>query len=161
MHAERLVVEHLKPVHPDVALTTDRIAREHAGEGDEAPGVARPATEDREAGQRRMLCLDDLLARRRCDVTRRRLDDVEQRAELSPALGERAGQREVEQLGDALAQIVEPVHAERPRHPLGRAEGVDDHRHLGAVDALEEERDVGITRCLRHTVGDLGDLEIT
>src|SRR5262249_34969618 len=138
VHAERLIVEDLKPVHPDVALTTHGVAREHAGQRDEASRVTGPASEHREAGDRGMLSLDDLLTWRRSDVTRRRLHDVQQRAELSPALGEGPGQREIEQLGDPFAQIVEPVHAQGPRHPFGRPERVDEDWHVRALDALEE-----------------------
>ena len=63
-------------------------------------------------------------------------------------------------LRDPLAQLVETLDAERAGHALRRAEGVDEHRHLEAVDLLEEEGDVLGGRALRDAVDDLADLEI-
>ena len=59
-----------------------------------------------------------------------------------------------------LAELVQGPDAERQRQPVGRAEGVDEHRHVGALDALEEERHVPLARPLRDAIGDLRDLEV-
>src|SRR3989441_12164053 len=56
--------------------------------------------------------------------------------------------------------LVQMADAERYRQPVGRAEGVDEHRHVEALDALEEERHVPLAWALRDAIGDLRDLEV-
>jgi len=160
VHAERAVVEHLQPVHADVAPARAGVAREHARQRDVAAAVLGPALEGRQARERRAIRLDHLLTRPVADAPGARLHEIDERAELPQPLGERAGQRQVEELGDALAQLVQLADAERQGHPVRRPERVDEHRHVEALDALEEERHVLRGRALRDAVGDLGDLEV-
>jgi hypothetical protein len=52
------------------------------------------------------------------------------------------------------------AHAEGGRHAVFRAEGVHEHGHVEALDALEQQRHVTVGGALRDAVGDLGDLQI-
>ncbi len=160
VHAERAIVEHLQPIHPDVARAGDGIAREHAGQRDVAAAVAGPAFQDRQCRQRRIRRLHDLLAGRGAHTAGRGLRNLEQRAQFLQLVEKGAGHLQIEQLRDARAEVVEPLDAQRRRHAVRAAEGVDEHRHLEALHVLEEERDVGLAPGLRHAVDDLGDLEV-
>jgi hypothetical protein len=160
VHAERLVVVDLEPVHADVARAGDRIAREDHRQRDVAAAVTRPAAEHGQGGQRRVIGLGHLLARRRAHALGAGLHHVEEGAELAQLVEDRAGHAQVDQLGHARGELVEMAHAERGGHAIGRAEGVDEHRHLGALHVLEEQRQVAAARALGHAVGDLGDLQI-
>ena len=75
---------------------------------------------------------------------------------LHQAVG-RAVLHEVEPLLDAVAQLVEVLDAQRPRHALLAAEEVDDHGDVVAAHVLEEQRRAAR---LADTVGDLGDLQL-
>ena len=50
--------------------------------------------------------------------------------------------------------------AERGGYAVLRAERVHEHRHVEAVDALEQQRHVAVGRAFRDAIGDLGDFEI-
>ena len=160
VHAERLVVEHLETVHADIARPRDGIAREHHGKRDVAPGVSRPAADDGHRGERRPVRLDHFLAGGGAHALGAGLGDVEQVAELSELVEERARHPEVEELRHPCGQLVEPLDAKRRRHALGRAEGVDEHRRREPLHVLEEQRQVLLGGSLRDAVGDLGDLEV-
>ena len=146
VHAERAVVVDLQAVHPHVARLRHRVAREDERERDVAPGVARPAAQHGEGGQARVGRLHDLLARRRAHPLGARLGEVEEVAEPAQLVEERARHAEVEELGHAGGEIVEPLDAEGRRHARGRAEGVDEDGHREALDVLEEEGDVVLAR---------------
>jgi hypothetical protein len=93
-------------------------------------------------------------------VPRPRLHEVEERAELREPLGERTRELEVEELRDALAQLVEVAQAEGGAHPVLRAERVHEHGHVEVLDALEQQGHVLLGRAFRHAVGNLGNLEV-
>ena len=160
VHAERPLVEYLQAVHADVPLTRDWIAREDTGQGDVATAVAGPALERRQPRQRGPCGLDHFLAGRRGDALGPGLHQIEQRVELAETLGEGAGQLQVEELRHALAELVQMAHAERGAHAVLRAERVDEHRHVEALDTLEQQRHVALGGALRHAVRDLGDLQV-
>src|SRR6185369_8301305 len=93
-------------------------------QGDIAAAVAGPALERRQPGKRRMRRLDDFLARCRGHVLRPGLHEIEERVELAQALGKCAGQLQVEELRDTLAELVEVTHPEGGRYAVLRAERV-------------------------------------
>jgi hypothetical protein len=161
VHPERLVVEHLEPIHPDIARARSRIAGKHHGQRDVAPSVAGPALDDRERGERRVIGFHHFLTRRRADVLGPGLRDVEERAELLELVEEGAGHLEIEELRDAHAEVVDAFDAQCGRHPLGRAERIDQDRNAEPTDVLEEQGDVLITGRLRDAVRDLGDLQVS
>ena len=160
VHAERAIVVDLEPVHAHVARAAHRILREDHRKRDEAPRVPRPAAQHRQRREARPVGLDDLLARRRAHALGAGLGDVEEIAELLELLDDRARHPHVEELRDARRQVVQVLDAERRRHALRRAEGVDEHGRVEPLDVLEQERLVQLRRALRDAVGDLGDLEV-
>src|SRR5262249_33560150 len=97
-----------------------------------------PALERRQARERWVSRLDHFLTGRGRDSPGPGLHEVEEHAELAQTLGEGAGQLQVEELRDALAELVEVAHAERRSHAVLRPEGVQEQGHVEAVDALEE-----------------------
>src|SRR5262249_36738158 len=109
---------------------------------------------------RRVRGPDHLLARRAGDAPRAGLYQIEERAELREALAERARELQIEELRDALPQLVEMGHSERRRHAVVGAEHVDEHGHVEALDPLEQEGHVAIAGALGDAIGDLRDLEI-
>ena len=62
VHPGRALVVDLHAVHPQVALSRSRVASGHAGQGNEASGILRPALQDREVEHREIFALDHLLA---------------------------------------------------------------------------------------------------
>jgi hypothetical protein len=60
---QALSVDHLQPVHANVAHAGFGITRDHLRQRDEPAAVVGPAGEDRERVQRRGVLLDDLLHR--------------------------------------------------------------------------------------------------
>ena len=94
-------------------------------------------------------------------MPRRRLCDVEERSELLHTLHEGARHAEIQEARDTIAELIEPLHLQGPCHAVGGAERVDEHGHVVALDAFEEQRDITIGGALRDAVHDLGDLEIT
>ena len=75
-------------------------------------------------------------------------------------LHEGAGHAEIQEARDTIAELVEPLHLQGPCHAVGGAERVDEHGHVVALDAFEEDCDITIGGALRDAVHDLGDLEI-
>ncbi len=160
VHPEGAVVEHLQAVHAHVARARRGIAGEDQGEGDEASGVTGPAAQDGQGGEAGIIRLHHVLAGRGAHPLGTRLGDVEKIAELLELVEEGAGHAQIEKLGHAGGEIVEALHPEGRRHARGRAEGIDQHRHIEALDIFEEERLIAVGRAFADAVRDLGDLEI-
>ena len=160
VHAEGLVVVDLEAIHAHVTRAGDGITREDHRQRDVAAAVARPAAEHGEGGERRALGLDHLLAGRRAHALGAGPDHVEERAQLAQLVEYRPGHAQVDQLRHPRRELVELAHSQRGGHAIGRAEGVDEHGHLGALHVLEEQGQVSAARALGHAVGDLGDLQI-
>ena len=108
---------------------------------------------------------DDFLRRRVAAAhPRRKLPDLEQPRQHRQLGDESLGHFHLEQLGDARADLVERLDAERHRHAPHRAEEVDrdGKRRPRAVHQhrmLEQQR-LAAARLLHHAVGDLAQLEI-
>jgi hypothetical protein len=146
VHPGGPLVEDLHAVGPAVAHTGLRILGEDHREGDAAAGIDRPALQDGDAGERRVVPDDDLLAGAILDQLGEHAELVEQplrRLQVQDILQLR---RQIARRGDLQGKI----------HAGGAAEEVDQDGHGRALDVLEEER-----RAARFTdaVGDLGDLQ--
>src|SRR6185436_17307477 len=116
--------------------------------------------EDRQRRDRRAVGLDDLLAGPALDGLRPRAGDVQELEPLPHLVEERPRHLEIKEPLDLLAELVQPLDAEGPRHPLLGPERVDEDRHRRALDVLEEERVVLALRAIHEPVGDLRDLEL-
>ena len=160
VHAERALIEDLEPVHAHVARARHGVRREHHRQRDEAPRVPRPAAQHGQRGE----------AGRSVSTTswqgaeRTRLGPALATSKRSPSFLSlstmRARHPQVEELRDARGELVEVLDAERRRHALGRAEGVDEHRHVEALDFSNRRAWLLLGRALRDAVRDLGDLEV-
>ena len=161
MHARRLAVILLQAVHTDIALTRLRVLREDERQRDERAAVIRPALEDWNLIEIRVLRLDDFLARRVLDVLRevdRTLDHRDHRDDAHLVL--QGDVRQLHHLAQLVRDIVELLNAEGHGHALIAAEGIHEDRHLGALDVLEEQCDILLALHLGHAVRDLCDLEL-
>ncbi len=164
VHRAAVPVQHLHPVHPDVAHPGSGVARHHLGERDVGAAVVGPARED---GKRAEVDLrapqHDLLARRR---GRRRAGRIaghlgqsgEERQLLPPPVRH----LELEHLRNAGADLVQVLDAQRERHPPDRPEEVDPHGHVGhaavAQDRPLEEQRRSAAGALHAPIRDLRDL---
>ncbi len=151
---------HLQAVHADVARARDRIAREHEGQRDVPSRVPRPAAQNGQRGQAGLIHLDDFLAGSGAHALGSGLGDVEEVAQLSQLVEEGPGHAQIEQLGHARREIAQVLDAQRRGHPLGRAEGIDEHGHVEALDLLKEEGLIALAAPLGDAVRDLRDLQI-
>ena len=158
VHERRAAVDHLHPVHADVAAAGLRILRDHGREGDERRGVARPAALDRQAAEIDVVALvEHLLARRFRDDLRPCVRDRLQLEQTSDLLAQTLRRLEVEDVADLRGGVVEPLDPERQAHAPLRAELVDEERVLRALRVLEQERRPAR---LHDPVDNLRDLEV-
>jgi len=84
-------------------------SREHHGQRDVAAAVARPAFQDRQAGEGRVVGHDHLLARSGAHPLGPGLGQVEEVAELAQLLEHRAGHAQLEELGHPRAEVVQAL----------------------------------------------------
>ncbi len=166
VHRQRPRPEKLHAIHADVPNAALWILRDDHRQRDVRPAVLRPALDDRELPQVHLVpAPDDLLRRRRPSFhARRELGHLEQPRQHAELGDESLRHLHLQQLGDAVADLVEPFDAERHRHPPHRPEEIDCHRErrAGAVEqrhVLEEERGSS-ARLLHGAVGDLAELEV-
>ena len=158
VHERRAAVDHLHPVHADVARARVRILRDDRRERDERRWIARPAALDREAAEVDVVALvEDLLARRLRDGLRPRVGDRLQLQQALHLLAQPLRRLHVEDVAELGGRVVELLDAEREAHaPLG-AELVDEERVLRALRVLEQQRRPA---GLDDAIDDLGDLEV-
>ena len=149
----------------------------HAGQGDKAAAVMRPALEDGECIQVEAVAQNDFLAARLFGA-HSFWKHAGQRPELRQHLQlvEKAalGRLDVDQAGDALGDLLDALHAERHGHAPLAAELVDEDLVAGMTfHVLEQQRrtagsevvrtsgggSLPARSALRHPIGDLGDLQ--
>ena len=143
MHARRAAVILLQAVHADIALARCRILGKDERQGHKRTAVVRPAFQDGNLVEIRVLRLDDLLAGRILHVFReidRLARHRNQGHEVHLIL--QGDVRNLEDLCELIGNIVELLHAERERHALVAAECIHQHGHFRALHILEEEGDI-------------------
>ena len=172
MHACRLSVVDLHAVHAHVPLSALRVAGDHAGQGNEAAAIQRPALEHGEVQDAEVFPQDYLLAGRifcRNGAGKKPAHFREHGKHLQ--LPQKAFRRfELQQALDPSRNLIEAIHIERQLHAPLAAELV--HQHPAARVAfyiLKQQRRAArgspsVTFALRpaplgHSVGNLGDLE--
>jgi hypothetical protein len=166
MHRDVLLPHLLHAVHADVADPTRRILAHDGRHGQERTAVLRPRGEHRELVEIDVGPLPhDLLAGRAPRLrARREFGDLQQPRQQLQLAEEALGDLQVEQLRDAVAVVVELLHAERHRHARHRAEEIDRDRELGdravAEHRLLEQQCRAASGQLHHAVGDLAHLEM-
>ena len=161
MHARGLAVVLLQAVHAHVALARTRVIREGQGQCHEGAAIVRPALEDGDFVEIRMLCLHDLLAGRILHVLREVYRVLELRDERNHAhLVLHREIRQLQELAQFVGHIVKFLHAECHSHALVAAECIHKHGHLRALDVLEEQGHVLAALQLRDAIRDLRDLEL-
>ena len=161
VHPRRAAVIFLQAIHADVALARRGVLRKDKRQCHEGAAVVRPAFQDGDVVEARILGLDHLLTGRIFHIFReinRLARHRDERHEIHLVL--EGDMRDFEQLGQLIRHVVEFFHAKRERHALVAAERVHEDGHGRALDVLKEEGDVFLPLQFRYAVGNLGDLEL-
>ena len=150
VHAGGALVVNLHAIHADVAFAGLGIARDHAGQRDEAAGVFGPALQDGEIQQREVVPLDDFLARAGRHRLGKKLAHFGQHGKHLYFVEKTLRRFHVHESADAVGHLVERVNFKRQIHAASRAELVDQNLRSGmALDVLEKQR-----RAAGSTAGD-------
>src|SRR5712691_4826326 len=160
VHAHRLFVIDLDAIHADVALACERIFAVAHSQSNKASAIVRPALEDGEHIDVEVLGENDFLAgsmgyRPGADTGKFR--QFRQEFDLVHQSFGRSILHKVNPFFEALAQFIEVVYPEGPRHAFFAAEYVDENGYIVAGYVLEEQ---GWTTCLAHAVGNLGNFQL-
>ena len=161
MHARRVLVVLLQTVHADIALARLGILRKNERQRDEGAAVLGPALQDRQDIERWVVHLHDLLARRLLDI----LGEIHCLAHLRDERDEihlvrERDLRQAHEITQIVGNLIEALDAQSDAHALHAAESVHEHRHVVALDILEEQSDVLLALHLGNAVGDLRDLQL-
>ncbi len=158
VQADRSRVVPLQPVHAQVALPGHRVPGVRESQVEEYSTVLRPRCDARQPAEVDVRAVQHpVLAGRRAHPPRwdrAKLHDLSQRL---PQASGADRQFRPQQRGDPVADAIEPVHAERERHPALGPEDVDRQWHRTAPRPLEQQR-----RAARphHPLDDLADLQM-
>jgi len=156
VHAGRVAIEHLHAIHADVPFAAGRVLGEHQRQGDEPPGVARPAGQHRQFVQvHRVAFLDHLLAGPARNDARGEPGQLGQGRQLFQLLDESNGDFRLNHLLDACGDGLEVAQGDP--HSFHRAEGVDQHGQFRTGDIGEQQRRPA---GLGHAVGDVRNLQV-
>ena len=158
VHVGGACIDHLHPVHAEVADARLRVLRDDRGKRDEGGRILRPAALDRKPAEVHIVALEhDLLARSLRDGLRHGVGDRLQLQEASHLLHETLRRLHVEHLAQLRRRVVELLDAQGEAHAPFGSELVDEERMRRSLRMLEEERR---SSGLDDAVGDLRDLEI-
>ena len=137
-HGARVVL--LQPVHPEVAVPGDGVLRVGQAQVEERPAIPGPR---HHAGQLVQVDVrapaDDVLAGPVPHLLRRDAAQARQLPERLPEPAESRRYLGFEQPGNRVADVVEPVDAESPRHPPFGAEHVHGQWHDAPGGAVEDQ----------------------
>ncbi len=157
VHAGGALVIDLHPIHADVALAGFGVARDDAGQCDEAAGVFRPAFQDGKPVERKVVATDDFFAGAGGDGLGKEFAHLGEHGQHFYFVEEALRGFDVHEGADAVGDFVELVDFEREVHAAGGAELVDEHLRAGmAFEVLEEQSGAA---GFADAVGDFGDFE--
>src|ERR1039457_6224155 len=131
VHAGSALVIDLHPVHADVALPGRRIARDHAGQRDEASAIFWPAFEDGEIEQREIVALDHFFTWAGGDGLGKKLAHLGKHRQHLHFVEEALRRLHIHEAADALGDFVRRFHFEREPHTAGGAKLVDEKGGTG------------------------------
>src|SRR5260370_17200372 len=129
VHAGAGRVIDMHAVHADVALPCLGITGDYAGQGDEPATILRPALEYGEVQKRKVLLLDYLLTRSGWDSLGKELAHVSEHGQHLKLFQEAFGRLHVQQLPDALGDLVQAVAAQRHPHTPSTAHPIHPPRN--------------------------------
>src|SRR5688500_6550403 len=165
MHGEGAGTQYLHAIHPDVADPRLRVFGYDHWKCDVRPRILGPARNYRKLPQIDLIALPDNLLTDRLPTThpRRKLPDFQEPRQHRQLPHQPLGNLEVEQLGNARANLIEVVDFERERHPAHRTKEVDRDREFRPLtvvedDVLEKQR-LSTAGLLHHAIGYLAQLE--
>ena len=144
VHARRLPVINLHPIHADVALASSRIARVHARQRNKPPPIMRPALQNRKRIQIEVPRAESLpcTAHPSRSPSSETHSPARQAAAASSACpASPSGAFTFISAADALRNLIQPLHAQRHRHAPLAAELVDQHLVPGMpLHVLKQQR---------------------
>jgi len=125
VHAGGVFVIDLHAIHADIALSGARIASDHAGQRDKAPRIFRPALQDGEVEQRKVIALDDLFAWPGGYGAREESSGFCQQRQHLQLVEKSLRRLHVHEHAHARADFVVGIHADRHLHACFGAELID------------------------------------
>src|ERR1017187_1065346 len=140
VHAGGALVIDLHPVHADVALPGRRIARDHAGQRDEASAILWPAFEDGEIEQREIVALDNFFTWAGGNGLGKKLAHLGKHRQHLHFVEEALRRLHIHEAADALGDFVKRIDFERKPHTASGAKLVDEKVRAGvALKVLEQK----------------------
>ena len=159
-HDNLVPCDHLLAVDAQVLTRLVRPARHYQRPGNQRPGVARPAGLHRYPRQIHIVAFDHhLLTRRFFQHFRRHVQHVLVHGNLRQSMFEALGRFRLLEHGQQLAHLAQCRDGLLPhaqRHPLRRAEQIAQHRHVVALDVLEQN---GRAARFQGAVADFGHFQ--
>src|ERR1700688_2079216 len=107
MHARGALVVNLHAVHPHVAFARLRITRSYAGQSNESARVFRPALQDREVEQGKIVALDHFLAWSGGNRARKKLAHLREQGKHLELVEEALGRLYIHEHPDTTGDLVE------------------------------------------------------
>ena len=141
VHARRALVVDLHAIHADVALAGFRVARDHAGQSDEAARVFRPALQDGKIEEREIVAFDDFFAGAGGNCPGKELAHLGQHGQHLYFVEKALRRLDVHEGANAVGDFVEGVDFESAAHAAGRAELIDEKLLAGiAFEVFKQQR---------------------
>jgi hypothetical protein len=171
VHACGALVIDLHAVHAYVALAGFWVAGDYARESDEAARVFRPALEDGEIEEGKIVALDDFFAGAGWNSLWKELAHLSQHGEHFYFVEEALRGFDIHEGSDAVGDFVQGVDFEGAAHATGGTELVDQELLAGIVLQVFEQESVAacasllffifilFSRTFRNPVRDLGYFE--
>src|SRR5579884_326464 len=163
MHAGRLSVINLHTVHAYVSLPRLRIASNNAGQRYEPPRVLRPALQNRQVAQIKIILSNYFFARTSRNRLRKKFSHLGEHGEHFYFVEKSLRRFHVHELPDPISNFIKRVNFNRHAHaPLG-AELIDENRNVTAFRIFEQKRrSTGfsvLVAAFRNAIRDLGNFE--
>jgi len=130
----------LEAIHSDVAFARVGVAGDDARESDEASRVLRPALQDGEVKEGKLIALDDFFAGAGGDGLGKKLSGFGEEWEHFEFVEEALRGFEIHEDADAVGEFVERIHAQRQLHAGFGAELVDKNLGAGVVFYVLKEK---------------------
>jgi len=145
VHERRAAVDHLHPVHADVACAAARVARDHRGQREKRRRIAGPAPLHRQEREVDVVALqDDVVHRPAANGLRPRIRDRLQLLQAAHLVHQSRRRLHLEHVAQLARDVVELLAAESEAHaPLGlRDQRLDQLPQLVADQRLRHLRPI-------------------
>ncbi len=139
VHRRSALVEHLHAVHPDVALSRLRIARDHARKCDEPSCILRPALQHWEIVQIETILVNIVFARAAGDSLGEEFPHFRQHGQHFDFVEEALRRLYVHELPNAIGNFIQRIHFQRHAHPALGAELINKDRNVVSFGLFKQQ----------------------